>query len=635
MKKIILQIFTLALIVSAVLLGGRKYPVSAIPSDLLPADKVVREISTTFEITGLSTAVLQEKYVTTIFSKKEEDEGVLVLWYDEYFSIDDLEGTIYDAEGNEVKTLEDSDVQDVPVFSSSTLHSDNRKKIASLFHNVYPYTIEFIYEIELSGSLNWPEWHAQRSIDPVERTSFTVICSNTYPLRYWCNTPDVVPEITDDGGDKVYRWSAAHLQSIDKNRVGEDLSDATTIVKIAPTDFQMDRYKGSMKSWKDFGSWIYTLYKTKESLPPAAAGEISSVVHTALTQKEKVKKLYEYMQSKTRYVSVQLGIGGWQPYDAATVHTKGYGDCKALVNYMKALLKQADIPSYPVIIKAGANAQPIISEFSSNQFNHVILCVPQETDSIWLECTSQSLPFGRLSDFTENREALLLTPEGGRIVRTPATEYADNRLHRVATVTITENGTANAVVTTTAFGNQQADIQGSLIDASPEDKERWMLGRMKMPDVALSSFTIEGLENHAPVITLNVTAKLPRYASANKSRIFFHPNLLAKTSYVPPKVEKRLSPVKFEYAYVDFDSIYFRIPKGFSSETLPKETMLNASFGRYHTSVVSENDTAIVYTRTLEIRQPSIPADRYSEYRDFCSEITKSDRAQVVLRKKE
>ena len=52
---------------------------------------------------------------------------------------------------------------------------------------------------------------------------------------------------------------------------------------------------------------------------------------------EKAKIVYKYMQEKTRYISVQVGIGGFKPMLAKDVDRLGYGDCKALSNYTKAL----------------------------------------------------------------------------------------------------------------------------------------------------------------------------------------------------------------------------------------------------------------------------------------------------------
>ncbi len=60
-------------------------------------------------------------------------------------------------------------------------------------------------------------------------------------------------------------------------------------------------------------------------------------------KRQKVFALYDYLQKNTRYISVQLGIGGWQPFPADYVATKRYGDCKALSNFMVALLKEAGI----------------------------------------------------------------------------------------------------------------------------------------------------------------------------------------------------------------------------------------------------------------------------------------------------
>jgi len=100
------------------------------------------------------------------------------------------------------------------------------------------------------------------------------------------------------------------------------------------------------------------------------------------------------MQAKTHYISVQLGIGGIQPFLASDVDKQNYGDCKALVNYTQALLKAVDIDSYYCIVQSGrAYKVDLLKDFPSMQGNHIILCLPFKNDTTWADCTQPNHPF--------------------------------------------------------------------------------------------------------------------------------------------------------------------------------------------------------------------------------------------------
>jgi transglutaminase-like putative cysteine protease len=139
-----------------------------------------------------------------------------------------------------------------------------------------------------------------------------------------------------------------------------------------------------MMSWKDFGKFVYSLKVGRDQLPDNIKQTVHQLADGLTDPKQKISRLYEYMQKNTRYVGIQLGIGGWQPFDAKYVATNGYGDCKALVNYMYSLLKEAGINSYYTLVRAGKYANYITTEFPSQQFNHVILCVPLQKDTVRL-----------------------------------------------------------------------------------------------------------------------------------------------------------------------------------------------------------------------------------------------------------
>lgn len=340
------------------------------------------------------------------------------------------------------------------------------------------------------------------------------------------------------------------------------------------------------------------------------------------------------MQDRTRYVSIQLGIGGWQPLDATFVHENGYGDCKALSNYMVALLKEAGITAYSTDILAGSFRLPFIEEFPSAHFNHVIVCVPQEQDTIWLECTDSSSPFGHLGSFTENRGALMITPEGGIVVHTPPTSAQQNIQKRIASVSLSARGQAEVTTTLQNSNDRQDILSAAFHDTSPQDQERWIQRNIGIQNVSLKNFSIDGIQDHSLRLTLIMNLTLPRFASASGDRIFFMPNLMERQTYIPPDVGHRLSPIRYSFPYMDIDSISYSLPKEYTIESSPAKTDLQSSFGEFHSQTIVRGDTAILYIRSQEIRTYSIPAQNYAEYKKFLSDIVKADKAQVVLVRK-
>jgi transglutaminase-like putative cysteine protease len=613
--------------------GEQQYDIRNIPAGLRSdASAVIRDIEITFDVSDRESASKTVKQVITIFTPQGREFGVLPLSYDRFRKIKDLDGALLDERGKELRSLGSDDIKDQSDIEGFELYDDARVKRAHLYHDTYPYTVVFTYRIAYKGYVSWPTWRAQSSSEPVEHNRFTVIVPDKQPLRYWLNSDSAKPVISvPEEGRKSYVWEARDLPELSEEQLGEDIEKRTTVVHTAPGEFKIEEYAGDMTSWEGFGKWAGAMYAGKDALPEAAAKEVRAATATVHDVRGKIDVLYRYMQSRSRYVAVELGIGGWEPFNAGFVHEKGYGDCKALSNYMVAILKEAGITAYPALVCAGGNRSDVVEEFPSDKFNHVIVCVPGKKDSVWLECTSRTDPPGHLGTFTENRPALLLTPAGGVLVHTPSTTARQNKCSWSGRVELNPGGAASASLLTVRTGDQSDNARYEMLYSSPREQEDWLLGEVEVVGTVLRSHSVEGLKSLSDTINIAMHVDMPNLGSRTSGRLFFQPNLTNRRFAPPRDVAARKSPARLHYPYIDTDSLLYILPTGYVRESLPPPVVLSTSFAKYRTATIALGDTAILYSRTLEMNEALIPAPEYNKLADFYRGIARADKAQVVL----
>ena len=612
------------------------YDVSRLDPGLrVDAPAVVREELTSFEVLRPDKAREKRVIAYTIFRKEGREFGTVELPYDRFRKVADLDGCLFDEHGKEIRSLSSDDVKDESDISAYSLYSDARVRSAEMYYDRYPYTVMFTYRIDYSGILNYPTWYAQGSKEPVVHTRFDVFLPDSQQLRYWASQDSLKPRVTMEDGRHHYVWEASGLKELTEEEEDEDIEQRTSVVRIAPTAFELDDHEGSLQSWKTFGAWCANLYRDKGELPPATLHDVDSLVAGVPQPLEKARRLYRYMQGKTRYVNVSLGIGGFEPFDASYVDQHGYGDCKALSNYMVALLAHAGIRALPALVYAGGARSLTIECFPENEFNHVIVCIPGTRDSVWLECTTQTGPFGFLGDFTENRPALLMTPEGGVLVHTPASRSAQNVSSVRGRIALAADGNARADFSFSKSGNFADEVGNVMTYEHPREREEWIQRLVDVSGTTLLSYNVNGVEEHRNLMQISMNLDMPRFAASSGSRLFIVPDLNHRNSRPPRPCEERKSPVRYSMAFVSTDSTTFALPAGYRCEALPREVKLDASFGSYRSATSARGDTLLVHTRYFEIRTPVIPAEQYGEYVDFLREVTKADKAQAVAVRKD
>ena len=289
------------------------------------------------------------------------------------------------------------------------------------------------------------------------------------------------PVIVQKGNFKTYTWEVKNLMAKKYEVSSPSFTEITPTVFFAPSVFELQGYSGDMSTWEGYGKFMYQLIKGRDILPAETKKKVHELTDTIKGEREKIFALYDFLQKNTRYISIQLGIGGWQPFEASYVAEKKYGDCKALSNYMIALLKEAGITAKYVEIYGGKSHPPFNEDFSSFQSNHVISCVPLGKDTIWLECTSQTKAPGYMGSFTGNRKAVIIDETGGHVVNTPVYKVDDNTQVRIVKAVADEQGNLQAEITNTYRGIQQELPQSLMYDASKKERKEYLNQMFNLP----------------------------------------------------------------------------------------------------------------------------------------------------------
>lgn len=603
-------------------------------SDSLKKDakSVFRLDEAVLEISSPSTYTLKVHQIITILNQESAHYLQQSLWFDKFNKVEDIEVKLFNSSGDEVQKYKKNDFSVQSYYDGMSLATDDKLMHLSLSAPSYPCTIDVKYLRSVTAYIDLPNWYMNNSSSSIEKFRYVVKVPNELGIRYRTLNMTLNPQIADNGKQKVFTWET---KDVAVNRIDDDGYEGSKYlpqIEVSPNVFEYDGYKGEFKNWSEFGKWCYKLYEEKNSFPEQRASDIKGLVAGVTDVRSKVKILYDYLKKNMRYVSIQFGIGGYKPFSVQFVDEKKYGDCKALTNYMRNMLAVVGIKSYPALINAGYNKAPVTPEFPQNVFNHVILCVPGERDSIWLECTSNNSEAGFLGSFTENKNALLLTENGGVIVPTPKSNYNNNVLTTVNDIFLNEEGGAEVKSTLLSSGSffEWLDQVRQLEEGRQNELFVQTL-HYKEPDEFHLIQQNDFFEKHELNLKLTYT-RLFDFKAGDK---FFFPKSIK--SVCDEKLNSdnfRKIEYVFHFPYKKIDTTIFHLPQGFKIEALPKSKQMADGAVSYTREVVfDEIANTIKIASNLSLMNNVILPDQYKNVSDLLKSIEKEETDKIILKR--
>lgn len=626
------KILFLAYIFSTIMASAQEFAVETIPIGLKSrATAVLRNEHISIDMKNDNNITETVTRAITVLNKSGEDYAQLTVYYDKSKTIKDIKGAVYNEFGSQIHKFGQRDFKDYSATDGVSMYADLRVKHYAPSMTTYPYTIVYTYEIKHGQNLFIPYWYPNRNSDlAVEKSTYQFSCKPNLNLRIKTENLQQDAEIVSNDKGKTYTWTAANLNARKIEPFSPIENPNKMVVKIVPESFQYFKRTGSVNTWKDFGKWVHDeLLKGKQDLPVETIAKAKQIASQYANPKDQAKALYEYMQNKTRYVSIQVGIGGLEPFPASYVDKLGYGDCKALVNYMQALLQAVDIPSLYCVVEAGSSKVSLDESFANAvDGNHIILCIPFENDTTWLECTSNKSPFGYLGDFTDDRLVLACTEEGGKVLRTPAYPSAESLQKRKTTFQVSKEGNLSGTLHTSFTGSQFENHFSNLYNSLP-DQNKQLKKYYDINNIVFNKIDYKVIQADGPVLEENLDVHIRNYVVKNGNNYILTPNIF-NTQRNIPESRNRINPLYINRGYTDIDETEFVFEEKLRGILVPVDETVECAMGKYELKISSDGQN-VKYYRKLAIKDGTYPPEAYQAYFDFITKVAAHDRIRYTI----
>lgn len=598
------------------------------------ANSIIVDAQTEIICKSKTQSTERETRTITILNRQGLDAAQFFCGCDMFRSLQKFSGEIFNASGQSVRKIKKSELHKSEY--SSSLTTDDYHYYYECNFPSFPFTVKYTWEMKCNnGLIAYSTFMPQTDFNQgVEKATYRIELPAGQQCRYRALNTDgnriQVKSSTGPEGQQIIEATADKLLPIRQEPFGPTFAELSPCVYFAPSAFSFDKSEGDMSTWQKYGEWQYKLLEGRDQLSEPFKSQLPELTAHCTTDRDKVKAIYDYLAKTTRYVSIQLGIGGLQPIAASDVCRTGFGDCKGLSNYARAMLKEIGIPStYTVISTVNERLLP---DFSSvNQMNHVILQVPLPQDTLWLECTNPQLPFGYIHQDIAGHDALLIQPTGGKIHRLPT--YPDSLNTQCITADITLSSEAEAKIKVNEVSRLfQYENEAGIVYQEPNKQKDWIRSDINLPQADILNLQISECKEAEPSITFNYTIDSNQYGHKTGSRLFIPTNVFRK-GFSVPRFMKRIHPIHINFGYLDADSIRIRIPEGYTIEGLPRPANVNSKFGSFHSSI-KVNDTEIIIVHSLSMHKGIYNPEEYAVFIDFRRQVAEQYNGKIILKRK-
>jgi hypothetical protein len=569
--------------------------------------------------------------------------GTVTIPFDSETKISNLHAWSLPPSGNEYE-LKDKDALETAMFGDS-YYSDDRTKILTLPSEPGS-IVGYEYEQKQRPQVFMDTWSYQRDI-PVLTTRYTLNLPAGWEMEnFWVNHPKAGPSRSGNN----FTWEEQNIAAI---KPEDNMPSRRAVAPRMEVAFFPGGGKSSKAhtSWSDVGDWYYRLSNDRRQPTPDVQAATQKLLAGKTAFLDKARTLAAFAQRDVRYVAIEIGIGGYQPHDAASILANHYGDCKDKVTLMSAMLKSAGIDSDYIAVHTDRG---VVSKEAPTMrsFNHVIIGIhvpkseklpdsfqaklehPKLGTLLIFDPTDELVPLGYLPSYTQSNYGLLVQEKGSELVPLPAPAPESSGIVRTGKLALAADGRLTGEVREVRTGVQAAIKRYELLHLQALQRRKAFENFLSsfLTGFSLKDFSIENLNEYDKDLVVTYSFDASDYSKKMGPLMIVRPRVFGTKAEALDFRKERKFPFELNSASLQTDRFDITLPDGYTVDELPPPTEVKNDSLRYQSATSFEGKT-LTYKRTYKVEGVTFPADRIGDLKTFYSAVMADERNSAVLKK--
>ncbi|MBA7498954.1 Lipopolysaccharide assembly protein B [subsurface metagenome] len=527
-----------------------------------------------------------------------------------------LDGTIIDA----------TSIKDIFPLEGYRLYSNISQKVISMPSLEEGVTIEYQYTLDdySRGFIgkNFQDTFYLQDFEPIQSCRYVLTIPEGVQIKIVNFKTDIEPEIKKDENKMVYTWEVSDISQI----IYE--SDMPPFHNIAPRITI-----SSFSSWEEIATWYYDISREQSKADADIKAKVAELIQGKDTDEEKIRAIYHYVISEIRYLGLEFGISGHMPHEAAEIYKYKYGDCKDKATLLIAMLKEADIETYYVLLRTRYSGE-LDLDLPSFQFDHAIAAVPLNGELMFLDGTAENYVYGDLPAMDQDAWAMVLIDGEGKFMKIPVQPAEENQRIREIKLDLAEDGSIKAEALISQSGIFASYYRSIFKDLGEIKRGEAIQNSLSSscPGSVLEEFSFSDLADLDVPVEQKYKFRVPHYAKKIGNKLQFKPSIIERieSTSIVAKEDRRYQ-MYFYNQYCSQNIVEITIPEGYKIERIPDDIDLILPSGSYRVKYLVEDNT-IRYERYYKFNTFEISKEDYPSFKEFIERIAKEDAQEIILK---